>query len=209
MRKVGVYFGSFDPIHKGHIAFARAALQGCGLDKVFFMVEPRPVRKQGVKAFEHRTQMVQLAIQDNDRLGSIILEQPRFTVESTLPILQERFKGAQLHLLMGDDILSHFADWPHIEDLVSGVQFVIGLRKHSQAEVRRRLGLLQRTRGLGMKYQTIAVGMPRCSSASIRQQLRRGMVPDGLPLPVLRYIQVTGLYTPADDTASASSDDAT
>ncbi|MCA9332160.1 adenylyltransferase/cytidyltransferase family protein, partial [Candidatus Saccharibacteria bacterium] len=52
MKKVGIYAGSFDPIHKGHIALAEQAIQQCGQDKVFFMVEPRPRRKQGVKALE-------------------------------------------------------------------------------------------------------------------------------------------------------------
>src|SRR5688572_27140829 len=106
--KIGIYSGTFDPIHLGHVAFAKEALKQCGLEKVYFLVEPRPRRKQGVKALEHRQAMVELAIAKEPALGSIILDHARFSVRQTLPVLQARFEGSEIVFLMGDDMLAHF-----------------------------------------------------------------------------------------------------
>lgn len=194
MKKVGIYSGTFDPIHSGHVAFAREALEQADLDKVFFLVEPRPRRKQGVKALEHRDEMVRLAIRDEPKFGSIMLGQQRFSAVDTLPVLLERFQGAELYMLMGDDMLAHFADWPHVEELVEHIRFSIGLRQHSEAEVRRRLTIIQKTRGLGMRYELFQAPKPEFSSSDIRLRIKNGEIPAGLTPEVLRYIESQGLY---------------
>lgn len=198
MKKVGIYFGTFDPIHEGHLALAAAAAKECGLEKVFFLIEPRPRRKQGVKALEHRSTMVRLAIKHEPRFGSILLEQQRFTPLDTLPLLMERFKGAELHLIMGDDTLSHFGDWPHVEELIRQVRFIIGLRQYSKHEIEHRLDMVQRTRALAMNYQILTADLPAYSSSSIRTSIRRGRKPRGLPLVVYAYVQQVGLYVSAE-----------
>jgi nicotinate-nucleotide adenylyltransferase len=195
MKKIGIYSGTFDPVHTGHLAFAREAMKQCGLDKIFFLVEPRPRRKQGVKAFEHRAEMVRLAIQDEPKFGSIMLGQQRFTPVDTLPLLQERFKGAELHMLMGDDMLAHFADWPHVEELMQNIQFVIGMRVYSADEVKRRISIVQKTRGLAMKYKLFQAPNADFSSSKIRQQVKNGQQPEGLAPEVLAYIQEQRLYS--------------
>src|SRR5687768_15392849 len=98
LKKVGIYAGTFDPVHEGHLAFAREAAAQYGLDKVFFLVEPNPRRKQGVKALEHRNEMVQLAIRSEKLFASILLEQHRFTVTETMPVLRSRFKNSELYM---------------------------------------------------------------------------------------------------------------
>lgn len=193
-KRIGIYSGTFDPVHEGHLAFAHEAMEQAGLDKVFFLVEPRPRRKQGVKAFEHRFQMVQLSIKDEPNFGAIMLEQQRFTATDTLPILTERFKGAELYMLMGDDMLSHFADWPHVEKLMSSVQFVIGLRHLDAKEVRRRVDLVQRTRGLAMQYRQFQAPEPVYASSKIRAAIRRGQQPAGILPAVQAYIESERLY---------------
>lgn len=201
MKKVGIYSGTFDPVHEGHLAFAREAIKQCNLDKVFFLVEPRPRRKQGVKAFEHRVEMVRLAIKDEPKLGSIVLGQQRFTPTDTLPVLQERFKDAELHMLMGDDMLAHFADWPHVEELIENIQFVIGVRAYSESEVKRRIGTVQKTRGLVMNYQLFQAPSAEFSSSKARQQIKKGEQSQGLASAVLDYIREQGLY---EDKGSSS-----
>jgi len=204
MKKVGIYGGSFDPVHKGHMAFAHQAIEQCGLDKVFFLVEPRPRRKQGVKALEHRAEMVQLAVAKDPKLGSIWLEQQRFTPHSTLPVLHQRFKGAELHMLMGDDLLSHFAgaDWPNFDELVRDMRFVIGLRHYSRAEVEHRLDIIQQTTGLTLRYTLFQSSLPEFSSSTIRQSIKKGHKPRGLSPAVYDYIKQEGLY--AGGTSSGS-----
>ncbi|MDB5185490.1 MAG: Cytidyltransferase-related protein [Candidatus Saccharibacteria bacterium] len=193
--RVGIYAGTFDPIHAGHLAFARQAMTACNLEKVFFLVEPRPRRKQGVKALEHRTAMVQLAIADQPRMGVIMLEQSRFNVTETMPKLRKRFEGAELYLLMGDDVVNHLAHWPHVDELLNSVNFVVGIRNEKEQKVRATLATLKRTRGMHLNYELFESTFPKYSSASIRLSIKRGKEPNGL-LPVVQdYIAEHNLYS--------------
>lgn len=194
MKKIGIYSGTFDPIHEGHVAFAEEAVSQCGLEKVFFLVEPRPRRKQGVKALEHRDEMVRLAIRDSSLLGSIQLGQQRFTAVDTLPVLKQRFAGAQLHMLMGDDMLMHFADWPHVEELVDELYFVIGIRNSTEDEVTRRIDILRRTRGMDIRYKLFHAKSPQFASSKIKLDIKMGRYPQGLRQEVYDYIKDNGLY---------------
>lgn len=193
--KVGVFSGTFDPVHEGHLSFARQALSVAGLDKLFFLVEPRPRRKQGVKAFEHRLGMVQLAIANEPAFGAIVLEQDRFTPTDTLPVLKARFKGAELVMLMGDDLLLHLAEWPQVETLLKAVTFVIGVRQGSLADIQARLKTIEAVKGAKLSYQLFASQLASVSSSQVRQELRRGQRPTGLPGAVWEYIQANRLYS--------------
>ena len=178
------------------MAFAKDAISQCGLDKVFFLVEPRPRRKQGVKAFEHRAEMVRLALKEEPKLGRIVLEQQRFTPIETLPVLQKRFEGAELYLLMGDDGLGHFAtaDWPHVEYLVENIKFAIGLREYSRQETEKRIAILQETHGWRMDHKLFRAPKADFSSSKIKQQIKKGQTPTGLAKNVLSYIRTQNLY---------------
>lgn len=194
VKRVGIYSGTFDPVHDGHVAFAEAARQQGELDKVFFMVEPRPRRKQGVKNFEHRNRMVELATRRRPGLGNIVLEQQRFSVEDTLPVLQARFKGAELYLLIGDDFLSHLGSWPRLAELAAAVRFVIGLRGTDAAAAEQQVKDLQKTTGVRLDYQLVPSPRPRLTSSGLRRAIKRGQLPDGLDKKVQKYIQNEGLY---------------
>ncbi len=201
MKKIGILSGTFDPIHKGHVTFAKEALAQCGLEKVFFLVEPNPRRKQGVKAFEHRVAMVQLALKSEPKLASIVLEHAQFTVLETLPALQSRFYGAKIYFLMGDDMLSHFTDdqWPHIDEFVKAMHLIIGVRNHSQQNVEQQVKLIEKTRAVTMNYDTFNTSMPVPSSSRVRAELRKGIRPSEIDDAVWEYIKAEGLYTSATE----------
>ncbi len=196
-KKVGIFAGSFDPVHEGHIAFARQALKECGLEKVFFLVEPRPRRKQGVKALEHRLKMVQIATKHEPQFGTIMLDQTRFTVSETLPVLKKLFKGAEIYLLFGDDVLKHLAHWPHVEELVKDVNFIIGIREQDVSNAKSKLNAFQKATRLKLIYSLFVSAAPDFSSTKIRLSFKRGLTPKGLTEPVLLYIQSNGLYSSA------------
>lgn len=198
MKKIGIFSGTFDPVHAGHLAFAKQAIKTCKLDKVWFLPEPKPRRKQGVKAFEHRVKMVQLAVKSNPQFGSIVIEQARFTPHETMPVLTNRFKNSQLFMLMGEDMLGHLADWPHIKDLVGAVHLIVGCRHSNVSDVKRLLKNLNKTRGLNFTYTAIKADYSHLSSKEVRSALRRGELPDDVPLPVARYLIKQELYTPKD-----------
>lgn len=197
MKKVGIYAGSFDPIHKGHIALAEQAIQQCGLEKVFFMVEPRPRRKQGVKALEHRIAMVKLCVHDNPKFGVIVLDQARFTIADTLPILLARFAGTELNMIIGDDVLGRMMDWSHINEMLVATRLIIGTRKRSSASIQDAIHTFQQTTGCKVNFDLIFCGANNISSTKVRQQLRRGQVTNDIDSKVLQYIQSNGLYSAA------------
>ena len=201
MKKIGIFSGTFDPIHKGHVMFAKEALEQIGLDKIFFLVEPSPRRKQGVKAFDHRVAMVNLALKPEPKLASIVLNHAQFSVLETLPALQARFKYNEIHFLMGDDMLNHFTDdqWPHIDEFVRAFRLIIGVRKSSAKNIEEKITLIEKTRGIKMQYQTFNTSLPLSSSSRVRTELRKGQHPSEIDDSVWKYIKKENLYSPATD----------
>lgn len=184
-------------MHLGHIAFAKKALEN-GLDKVFLLVEPRPRRKQGVRALEHRIAMAERATRSHKGLGVIQLQQAKFSPHETLPLLQARFKGNELVLLFGDDVIHHMIDhltqWPHIEDLAETTSLLIATRRHDHTELEERLKDLTRY-GIRFRYEFVELNQDYDSSSDIRLALRRGEKPKDLSLSVARYIEEQKLYS--------------
>lgn len=192
-QRIGVFAGTFDPVHNGHMAFASMALDQ-GLDKVYFLPEPRPRRKQGVRALEHRLAMINLAIASNPKFGSIKLQHARFTPHETLPVLQERFKGARLVLLFGDDVIAHIADWPNIAELVESVEIMVAVRHHNQQKLIDKFNILHQTSGLEFRYTLIEPKQHTMSSSIIRTHLKSGAKDVALPSGVADYIHCHRLY---------------
>jgi nicotinate-nucleotide adenylyltransferase len=118
--RIGVYAGSFDPVHAGHISFALQALQAAQLDKIYFLPERRPRAKQHVEHFGHRVAMLRRAIEPHSQFGILELVDVSFSVERTLPELQQQFEGDELVFLFGSDVVSGFKDWPHVDQVSSG-----------------------------------------------------------------------------------------
>lgn len=193
MKRIGIYAGTFDPIHNGHLAFARDALRR-GTDMVYFLPEPRPRRKQGVRALEHRVGMIESAIHGEPKLGIIRLEQARFTVQDTLPVIEQRFPGVELVFLFGDDVIWHLADWPNVSDLVSRVSLLVAIRQDSYPAVERRLTVLASTTGRAFRYEIIPSPAAGISSSLIRQNLKRHETPRDVPDSVSAYMHRHRLY---------------
>ncbi len=195
MKKIGIFSGTFDPIHNGHIAFAREALDKAKLDKIFFLIEPSPRRKQGVRALEHRINMVRLALQHEPHFATIALEHAQFDAQTTLPLLQARFKGAQLYMLMGDDmLLTHFINWPHVESLIKSVHFIIGARLADFGAVVQHVRQIEKTKGVKFHYEIIKAAHTNVSSGSVRQKLRKGKPNPEVDPSVAAYIAKHNLY---------------
>lgn len=202
VKKIGIFAGTFDPVHDGHIAFAQEAL-ALGLEKVMFLVEPRPRRKQGVRALEHRLAMIQLATAHNTHFGVIVLEQARFTPRETLPALQHRFAGYELALLFGDDVVSHMVDhlaaWPHIRELAASAGLIIGARAHEQATLVQKLTVLKNEHHLPFRYLFVEPLQVAVSSSKIRLALKHEQPAPGLAPAVAGYIVRHGLYVSDND----------
>lgn len=194
MKKIGILAGTFDPVHYGHLTFAKEAIAQTGLDKVYFLVEPTPRRKQAVKALEHRIAMVKLAIANGSKLGLLVIKHEQYSVDGTLPILLERFSGSKLYMLLGEDVLSHLIDWPNVNNLLSATNFIIGARKNQKTEVEEKLNTIQKTRHAKFAYKIVDTHSFNISSSSVKTKLRAGQKTKDIPPAVASYIIKNKLY---------------
>jgi nicotinate-nucleotide adenylyltransferase len=123
MAKIGLYFGSFNPVHIGHIAIAGYMTEFAGLDQVWFVVSPHnPLKKkETLLADHHRLYMVQLAIGDNAKLKASDIEfklsVPSYTID-TLTYLKEKYSNYEFCLVMGEDNLYTLHKWKNAEELI-------------------------------------------------------------------------------------------
>ncbi len=114
--KIGIYGGTFDPIHLGHITIAKAVLGELGLNKVYFMVAADPPHKPNSERTPAsvRFEMAKLTLKNIPGLIASDLEIRRggksYTVE-TLAEMKKRFKGAELYFIVGADMLANFPTW--------------------------------------------------------------------------------------------------
>lgn len=194
MFRIGIYPGAFDPIHAGHLLFARAALRAGNLDKIYFLPEPRPRHKQGVKALEHRVEMVLRAVADEPQFGVIALTQARSNTLDTLPQILARFADTDLVLISGERILRHLPYWLPIDSTSRITSILVGLHDKDLSEVRQQFQLLKQTTGLPLKLEHFIAPKLEQRSLSIRKQLRAGEMPAEIPLSVQKYIRQQGLY---------------
>lgn len=123
MAKIGLYFGSFNPIHIGHMAIAGYMTEFAGLKEVWFVVSPHnPLKKkETLLADHHRLYMATLAIGDNGRLRASDIEfklpLPSYTID-TLAFLHEKHPDSEFCLVMGEDNLYTLHKWKNAEELV-------------------------------------------------------------------------------------------
>lgn len=114
--KVGLYFGSFNPVHIGHMAIANYFTEFAGLNQVWFVVSPQnPLKnKNSLLPGYQRLEMVRLAIDDDPRFVASNIEfglpKPSYTV-NTLAILSEKFPKTDFSLIMGQDNLVSLNKW--------------------------------------------------------------------------------------------------
>ncbi|ARK13526.1 nicotinate (nicotinamide) nucleotide adenylyltransferase [Fibrella sp. ES10-3-2-2] len=122
--KIGLFFGSFNPIHVGHLIVANTIATSADLEQVWFVVSPQnPFKK--TKSLLHefdRLDMVERAIADNSRLKATDVEfsmpKPSYTID-TLDVLSAKFPQHTFKLLMGEDNLEQFANWKQYERLLT------------------------------------------------------------------------------------------
>lgn len=132
---IGIYSGTFDPIHPGHIAFAEEAMRACCLDEVVFLPEQNPRGKNNVTDMIHRVALIQRATATIPGLRVMQLASERFTVRQTLPELRRIFSVSHLTFLVGSDVVRTFLyRWEGLDMLLGEVSFAIGLRANDSPE---------------------------------------------------------------------------
>jgi nicotinate-nucleotide adenylyltransferase len=193
MARVGIFSGTFDPVHKGHIAFCLAAMQAGRLDRVVLLPEPEPRGKVGVAPLAHRRAMLELAIQNQPGLEVLQLPGRRFTVAETLPELERRFASDELSLLIGSDVVRSLErGWPGQERLLASMGLIVGLRAGDTEERLRRQLAVVAGRSPRSPLRVTFIGSPHAAAASSR--IRENANAAGLMPAVAAYIATHQLY---------------
>ncbi len=191
-KRIGIYAGTFDPVHAGHIAFALQAVEAAELDQLYFLPERRPRSKTGVEHFGHRVAMLKRATKPYPKFGVLELPDVDFSVPRTLPRLYTQFVGSQLVFLMGSDVLRHILDWPHIEQLLIDCELVVGVRGGDKVGQ-----LKQQVENWPVTPQAVTIFeslTPDVTSREVREGLRRRQTAKGLLSSVQRYSNQHWLY---------------
>ncbi len=130
MKRTALFFGSFNPIHVGHLIIANTILQQEDIDEVWLVVSPQNPLKERASLLpdHHRLQMVQRAIDDNYQLKVCDIEMhlpiPSYTVV-TLAALQEKYPDREFCLVMGSDNLDSFHRWRNYQYLLDNYRLLV------------------------------------------------------------------------------------
>lgn len=191
-KRVGIFAGTFDPVHTGHITFALQAMDVAKLDEVVFVPERRPRSKQSVEHFGHRVAMIRQAIKPHPKLSVIELVEPRLSVTKTLPHLRALFPKTELVLLVGSDVLPSMAHWPAVGRLIEQIELVVGVRKGESPAAMERHVESWKTKPRAL--YVFASYAPHISSSTVRGHLRAGRKKHGVLASVHRYSLKNWLY---------------
>jgi nicotinate-nucleotide adenylyltransferase len=213
--RVGIYGGSFDPVHLGHVHVARQAQARWGLTQVVFVPAAQSPHKLGQRLAPaaDRVRMLEIALahEPSWSVWTAELERagPSYTVD-TLSAARGELRlppGCELYLLLGSDNLRGFERWRDVERILELAQPIVVQRDGADADE----AFEQLRRALSPAgYERLARGRlraPVCpaASTSVREQLARGEAPlEQLPPGVLEYARASGIYAapPSGDGAT-------
>lgn len=135
--EIGLFFGSFNPIHTGHMIIANLVKETTSVKEVWFVVSPQnPFKKNNNLLHEFdRLDMVRAAIADDYAFKAIDVEfnmpKPSYTID-TLTVLQEKYPEKKFHLIIGEDNLASFPRWKNHEQILKHFSLIVYPRKGSK-----------------------------------------------------------------------------
>ena len=191
MRKIGLFFGTYNPVHVGHMVIAHYMVEFTDMDEVWMVVTPQNPFKQKdsiLKDYD-RLHLMQLAIGDDPRLKASNIEfdlpQPNYTVD-TLVYLGEKFPINKFSLIMGADNLNHFHKWKNHDVILENHELYVYPRMNSNE-------------GGDLKYHYkvnyVEAPVMKISSSFIRKAIKDGRnVEHFMPSKVSEHVAQTALY---------------
>lgn len=199
MKKIGIFGGSFDPIHEAHISLAQDALTQCSLDSVILVpakLQPFKLDKQVTPA-EDRLKMVQLAAEDKPGINVSDYEICNDCISYSYLTMREMTRlnpGSRLYFITGTDAFLMVEQWKEASELLSCYSFIVGTRpgyrEDELKECMERIRIMHGTEIINIDNIQIDV-----SSTEIRARLSEGKSIRGLvPIAVEEYIINKGLY---------------
>lgn len=188
--RIGLFFGSFNPIHVGHMVLANYMASFTDLEQVWFVVSPHNPLKEKASLLNQnqRLHMVNLAIGDNDILKSNNIEfglpQPSYTI-NTLAHLKEKYPQHTFSLIMGEDNLASFTKWKNYEEILKNYILYVYPRPNCNSDE------LKNHKNIIMTEAPLM----DISSTMIREAIKGGKnIPFFVPELVWQYIDEMSFY---------------
>ena len=187
--KTGLFFGSFNPIHIGHLAIANYMVEFTDIQQLWFVISPQNPLKERKSLLPnyHRLELVHLALEDDPRYSVTDIEfnmpTPSYTID-TLVRLSEKYPEKQFVIIMGSDQLPFFPKWKNSEEIV----------KHYTRYVYPRPGHII-DENLETNLEVVDAPLMEISSSFIRRAIKEGKnIQQFLPEPVWKYIDEMNFY---------------
>ena len=133
--KIGLFFGSFNPVHNGHLMLANYIVEYTDLDSVWFVVSPQnPFKdKKSLLNDHHRRDMLKMAVKDDERFEVCDIEfympKPSYTID-TLVRLSERYPNTDFYLICGMDNMESFKKWKNYQVILDNYHILVYPRKN-------------------------------------------------------------------------------
>jgi nicotinate-nucleotide adenylyltransferase len=189
--RVGVFGGTFDPVHTAHVVAAAEVRHQVGLDRVLLVVAGDPWQKRGrvVAPAEARYALVEAAVADIDGLEPCRVELDTSEPSVTAATLERlAAPGRELHLVLGADAVRNMPTWRRLEE-TRALAAVVVVERDGDAGVA--------PPGPGWRVAHVRIPRLEISSTDVRERLASGRPIDGLvPPAVVRSVRRLGLYTP-------------
>ncbi|MFU8812384.1 MAG: nicotinate (nicotinamide) nucleotide adenylyltransferase [Balneolaceae bacterium] len=194
MKRVGIFGGSFDPVHKGHVAVAESFLASGAIDLLWVMLTPYPPHKQEAEqlSYSHRLNMLKLAFKNSRQIQISTLEKelpaPSYTYK-TITALQKEHPDTAFFLCLGEDSIAHFNKWYKYRKILDRVSILVAERP----------GWDHRSVAPEILEQAIFVDHEPVDLASsdIRLKKKGSDLEFSVPIQVLDYIRKHQLYETA------------
>ncbi|HYP05778.1 MAG TPA: nicotinate (nicotinamide) nucleotide adenylyltransferase [Bryobacteraceae bacterium] len=185
--KLGIFGGTFDPVHSAHIAIAETARDKFALDRVLVIPAANPPHKAGATAdYEHRYRMVELACAGKRALEPSRLEEGTersYSIHTIERVRAEVGSDWDLFFVIGADAFAEITSWHRWRDVVASVEFVVVTRPLAQFVVPE-----------GSRVHMLEDLLLPVSSSELRATLAAGQRPEALPATVYDYILEHHLY---------------
>jgi nicotinate-nucleotide adenylyltransferase len=203
--RVGVFGGTFDPVHYGHLLLAETCREQCVLDQVWFLPANVPPHKQErqLSSAQHRLDMLQLAVAGHEAFVVSELEIRRggvsYTVDTLASILRAE-PAAELYLLMGADSLRDLPTWREAGRICQlAIPVVVRRRGTPEPDLAALEKLVTDERLQEIRRQEVQMPLLEFSSTEIRQLAAAGRsIRYRTTRAVEQYIRANGLYVPGD-----------
>lgn len=189
--KIGLLGGTFDPIHNGHIAMARAAMDAYQLDVVWLLISRNPPHKNDVTDAELRFQMAELACKTERNIEPSRFELERtgttYTIDTLEDLIPKLPESAELYYIIGTDTMYDLKNWKRYHDVVSRVSFIV-IPRSGYSEAEAFSYFLTLSIGERARIARTMQEAPNISSTNIRRRVAQQLSIEGLVRPEVEEI---------------------